>query len=73
MRRSSTRSATAGRRAHRGRCMLEGRDTIGFEVASYDRTRPLVIDPGLVYSTYLGGSGAVQGTRSQWTVRVAPM
>ena len=30
---------------------------IGFEVASYDPTRPLVIDPTLSYSTYLGGSG----------------
>jgi hypothetical protein len=30
---------------------------IGFEVAVYDPTCPLVIDPVLVYSTYLGGSG----------------
>ncbi|HEV7515891.1 MAG TPA: SBBP repeat-containing protein, partial [Thermoanaerobaculia bacterium] len=30
---------------------------VGFELAAYDRTRPLVIDPVLVYSTYLGGSG----------------
>ncbi len=28
-----------------------------FEVASYDKTHTLVIDPVLVYSTYLGGSG----------------
>ena len=28
----------------------------GFEVASYDKNYPLVIDPILVYSTFLGGS-----------------
>jgi hypothetical protein len=30
---------------------------VGFELAAYDHTRTLVIDPVLVYSTYLGGSG----------------
>src|SRR5207253_1507512 len=29
---------------------------VTFEVARYDETRPLVIDPTLFYSTYLGGS-----------------
>ena len=29
---------------------------VGFQVAAYERARPLVIDPVLVYSTYLGGS-----------------
>jgi len=30
---------------------------IGFQLAEYDSTQPLVIDPVLLYSTYLGGSG----------------
>ena len=30
---------------------------IGFELAAYDPSKPLVIDPVLVYSTYLGGGG----------------
>jgi hypothetical protein len=34
---------------------------VGFEVGDYDRARPLVIDPVLIYSTYLGGTGAEQG------------
>lgn len=32
--------------------------TVGFQLAAYDTTKPLIIDPVLVYSTYLGGSTA---------------
>jgi hypothetical protein len=33
------------------------KQTVGFQIAAYDRNLPLVIDPTLSYSTYLGGSG----------------
>jgi len=35
--------------------------SVGFQVASYDLTKTLVIDPVLVYSTYLGGNGTDYG------------
>ena len=37
-----------------------GGTKIGFGLASYDHDRPLVIDPQLVYSTYLSGSQGAQ-------------
>jgi hypothetical protein len=40
-----------------GRYVMIGKDQVGFDVAKYDVTRPLVIDPMLIYSTYLGGGG----------------
>src|SRR2546426_285047 len=36
--------------------VLKGSGQIGFEVAPYDKARPLVIDPVLTYSTFVAGS-----------------
>src|SRR5260370_31329093 len=41
---------------------LIGKREISFELGPYDKTQTLVIDPTLVYSTYLGGSRGDQGT-----------
>lgn len=37
------------------RFAMLSRDTVGFTLGRYDRSQPLVIDPVLTYSTYLGG------------------
>jgi uncharacterized protein (TIGR03437 family) len=41
-----------------GNFALLAQRTVGFRLGSYDRAKPLVIDPVLEYSTYLGGSGS---------------
>src|SRR5207247_6338269 len=44
------------RQARVGGYAVKGRHRVGFEVARYDRRRPLVIDPTLVYSRFVGGT-----------------
>jgi len=41
-----------------GRFRISASGEVGFEVARYDRSRRLIIDPVLTYSTYLAGSGS---------------
>ena len=41
------------RRRIEGRYVMESADTIAFALAAYDKTRPLVIDPTLVYGSFL--------------------
>jgi uncharacterized repeat protein (TIGR01451 family) len=45
------------RRPVAGTFTLRDRNRVGFELGAYDRSRALIIDPVLSYSTYLGGSG----------------
>lgn len=51
----------SGVRAVQGGFVLRGGDQVGFSIGSYDRSLPLIIDPTIVYSTYLGGSGNEEG------------
>ncbi len=48
------------RREIAGNFAIRGAHGIGFTLGPYDRSLPLIIDPTLVYSTYLGG-GNVTG------------
>ena len=50
-----------GRVAVSGKYVLRGTHEIGFEVGTYDRNKPLVIDPVIVYSTYIGGDATDRG------------
>ena len=48
-------------RSVQGKYVLRAGHELGFAVAAYDTARPLIIDPTLVYSTYLGGSDQDEG------------
>jgi hypothetical protein len=53
--------AGAGRRKVESRYAIKEGGQVGFEVGEYDASAPLVIDPVLEYSTFLGGSLGDQG------------
>ena len=55
----------ATRRPVQGRYVLMARNVVGIRLDRYDRSQPLVIDPTLVYSTFMGGSGSDQITAAQ--------
>ena len=41
--------------------VLKGTNQVGFSMAAYDHKQPLIVDPVLSYSTYLGGSNYDEG------------
>ena len=51
----------SGVRAVPGGFVLRGGGVVGFSAGTYDRSLPLIIDPTIVYTTYLGGSGNEEG------------
>jgi Beta-propeller repeat/Abnormal spindle-like microcephaly-assoc'd, ASPM-SPD-2-Hydin len=46
----------------RGDYVMKDSTHVGFQLSSLDPAKPTVIDPVLLYATYLGGSGDNQGT-----------
>ncbi len=47
----------------KGSFVLRADNRVGFAIGNYDRSRELVIDPVLTYSTYFGGSGDEHSTQ----------
>jgi hypothetical protein len=49
------------RQAVAARYVMKGTQEVGFAIGCYDARKPLVIDPVLIYSTYLGGISNDEG------------
>jgi hypothetical protein len=54
--------SASGRETVTGKYVLQGACEVAFELGAYDVSRPLVIDPQLVYSTYVGGNSNLGGS-----------
>ncbi len=54
----SSQSAARNAKPVDGRFVLTASNQVRFKLGPYDKSQPLVIDPGLVYSTFLGFQGS---------------
>jgi len=54
---SNRQSAIGNRQSVEGHYALDAQNRLRFELGPYDHNRPLVIDPVLIYATYVGGGG----------------
>lgn len=48
------------RRQVQGRYVLKSAYQVGFQLGDYDKGRPLIIDPVVLYSTYIAGTGTFE-------------
>jgi len=75
---ANRQSAIGNRQFLGGHYTLDAQNHVRFQVAPYDQSRALFIDPVLTYSTYLGGSGnnnagqgiAVDGSGNTYVVGI---
>ncbi|MBZ5513496.1 MAG: choice-of-anchor D domain-containing protein [Acidobacteriia bacterium] len=59
---ANPKSKIQNRKSVEGAYKLLAGNQVRFEIAAYDRSRPLVIDPVLSYATFLGGAGSDYAT-----------
>jgi len=55
-----TGGAKSAKQSIEGHYVLRSGNEVGFEIAAYDRTKPLVIDPTIQYGALFGGNGDIQ-------------
>src|SRR5271157_1600904 len=58
---ANRQSAIGNRQVLEGHYVLTASNQVHFSLGPYDHTKPLVVDPVLSYSTYLGGTGEEVG------------
>ncbi len=59
-----------GRKLVDGEYVVDKGDEVSFRVGPYDHSQPLVIDPVLTYSTFLGGRSIYYQSDWGWTIAV---